>query len=136
MTDETPFNPFQPQPPAPPATPPIQTASDSLDPTKNGRRKRGPRRTRNPPLEPHHKQTRERKKPGRPRKVGKAPELAAPYQAANGNNAPIDLYKVVAAVAGLDPEESRLVVSMAQSLTSVTPVQAVRIACALGKLFS
>lgn len=107
MTD---FNPFQ--------APPLSVDARPPEPAPE-KKKRGPRRV------PGAKVA--KNKPGRPRKDPQ-PVAAAP--------SPIDLPKIVAAVAGLDQTESQLVVNMAQSLNNVTPYQAVRIACALGKLFS
>lgn len=94
---------------------PIPPSADKSPAPPAEKRTRGPRR------DPRAAKN----KPGRPRKADVMPDRP-----------PVDLPKIVAAVAGLDQVEAKLVVDMASALNVVTPFQAVRIACALGKLFS
>lgn len=121
MTD---FNPFTPPPISSAAGGQGQAPALTPEPPGPGdaKRKRGPRRVPGA--------AKAAKKPGRPRKAAALPERPLPGPSM------IDLPKVIAAVAGLDELESKLVVDMAAALNNVAPYQAVRIACALGRLFS
>lgn len=109
MNDQPDFGGFTPQPPV--------TQTDPAKPIPGGQRRRG-------------RQRRAAKSDKPKRRQGRPPKVQAPAAS------PINLVKVVGAVAGLDAAEAELVISLAGYLQAVTPLQAVRVACALGKLFS